>query len=106
MRLWAVKLLSRRRLREFWEEFPDGAEPLRTWAAVVEAASWRSTADVKAAYSTASVLKGKRVVFNIGGNKYRLVVSVKYASDKRRGVVFVRFIGTHAEYDGIDANEI
>lgn len=101
-----MKLLSRRRLRVFWEDYLDAMEPLRTWAAVVEAATWRSTADVKAIYATASILKAGRVVFNIGGNKYRLVVAIKYATDKRKGLVFVRFIGTHLEYDGIDANEI
>lgn len=61
---------------------------------------------MKAAYGAASILKGGRVVFNIGGNKYRLVVPIKYTTDKRRGVVFVRFVGSHAEYDGIDANEV
>lgn len=106
MSWWIVKLLSRGRLRVFWEEYPDATEPPRTWAAVVEEASWRSSAAVKAAYATASILKKGRVVFNIGGNKYRLVVAIKYASDKRRGVVFVRFIGTHGEYDEIDANEV
>jgi mRNA interferase HigB len=65
-------------------------------------AGWRSPADIKAAYRTASFVANNRVVFNVKGNAYRLVVAVHY----NRGMMFIRFIGTHAEYDRIDATKI
>jgi len=65
-------------------------------------ANWRSPADVKREFGTASVLRDGRVIFNIGGNKYRLVVWINYPYR----VVYVRFIGTHAQYDRIDAQTI
>ena len=89
-------------MREFWERFPDSETPLRAWFALVRDESWDSPPAVKAIYKTASILKKGRVVFNIAGNKYRLVVRVHY--DKRR--VYVRFIGTHLEYDEIDAETV
>ena len=77
-------------------------KPLLRWIADVTAAEWQTSADVKATYSTASFLAGNRVVFNIGGNNYRLVAVVVYEN----GEVIVRFVGTHAEYDEIDATTV
>lgn len=95
-------MISKKVLREFWTKHPDAAEPLRAWFAEVERALWAGPSDIKNRYASASILSGDRVVFNIGGNKYRLVVVVKFVS----GYVYVRFVGTHAEYDRINAEEI
>lgn len=97
-----MHLIARRSLREFWIAYPDAEESLRAWCCEVEHAMWRSSADVKAKYRSASFIAGNRVVFNIRGNRYRLIVAVNYAA----GVVFVKFIGTHAEYDRINAETV
>jgi len=97
-----MRIISRRILREFWEKHPDTAVPLQTWFHDVEAAIWKSPADIKAIYRNASFVANNRVVFNIKGNHYRLVVIVIY----QHGVVYIRFVGTHAEYDRIDAATI
>lgn len=95
----AVRIISRRLLREFWEKHPDAGAPLQIWFHDVERASWSSPADIKAIYRSASFLGNNRVVFNIKGNRYRIIVVVIY----QHGVVYVRFVGTHEEYDRIDA---
>lgn len=97
-----MRIIARRTLRTFWERHADAEGPLRAWFAEARAASWQSPADVKARYAAASILANDRVVFNIGGNKYRLVVAVRYDF----GILYIRFIGTHAEYDRIDATTI
>jgi mRNA interferase HigB len=99
-----VRVISRRTLREFWAQrsHRDAEQPLRAWFAEVRRAAWRTPADIKAAHRNASFVGSDRVVFNIGGNKYRLVVAVKYSAQ----LVFVRFVGTHADYDDIDAEEV
>jgi len=97
-----MHIISRKPLREFSEKHPPAKTPLDTWFADVSRAEWASFADIRAAYGSADVVAGNRVIFNIGGNKYRLVVKVAY----KCGKVFVRFVGTHAEYDKIDAKTI
>lgn len=97
-----MRIIARRTLRQFWAKHPDAEQPLKAWHKRVEAANWRQPADVKAEYGNASILKNNRICFDIGGNKYRLIVHINY--DKQ--IVFIRFIGTHAEYDRIDANTI
>ncbi len=99
-----MHVLSRRVLREFWNEpaHRDAEEPLKAWHATVEASTWRTFADVKAAYRSADAVGDDRIVFNIGGNKYRLVAAVSY----ERGIVYVKFVGTHADYDRIDARDV
>lgn len=89
-------------LREFWEEHNDSEEPLKTWYKEASKAAWNNPIDIKAHYVKASILRSSRVVFNICGNKYRLVVEINY----KRHWVFIRFIGTHAEYDKINADKI
>ena len=92
-------------LRAFWErapQFADSKRPLEAWFAEVRKAAWTSPAQVKVQYRNASILKSGRVVFNIAGNKYRLVVHIRYDL----GIVFIRFIGTHTQYDRIDADTI
>lgn len=97
-----MRLLSRSKLRAFWEEHPDAEQPLRDWLDVVNPADWTGPQDIRALYATASFVGNDHVVFNIGGNKYRLVAIVRYQFH----VVYIRFIGTHAEYDRIDAKTI
>ncbi len=82
--------------------YADAADPLMAWYRQVKAADWATPADVKEAVRSASILQGGRVVFNIGGNKYRLVVKINYPYR----VVYIRFVGTHAQYDEIDAQTI
>jgi mRNA interferase HigB len=97
-----MRVVSRRVLREFWEKHRDAENSLKAWLSEAQNASWQNPAEIKAVYRSASVLKGGRVVFNICGNRYRLVVSINY----RLSVVFIRFIGTHKEYDTIDAEDV
>lgn len=97
MRVIAVKTL-----RDFWQKHPAAEIPLRSWFALASRASWRTPAEIKAAYRSASMVANNRVVFNIKGNDYRLIVAVHY----NRGTMFVRFVGTHAEYSKIDAATI
>jgi len=99
-----VRIVSRRTLREFWEKRGrgDAEHPLRSWFAEAARATWRTPADIKATYRSASFVGKDRVVFNVGGNKYRLVVAVKYSAQ----IVFIRFVGTHEDYDEIDAGEV
>jgi mRNA interferase HigB len=93
-----MHVISVKKLREFWEKHPDAEQPLRIWYGDVRRSTWRSTNEIKHNYSTASFLPSNRVVFNIRGNHYRLVVIVAY----RSGIVYIRFIGAHEEYDRID----
>jgi mRNA interferase HigB len=94
-----MHVISKKKLREFWEQYPDAEEPLRAWYRIVEAASWGSFADVRAVFPSADVVghreEGHRVVFNIGGNKFRLVVIAFF----EYGRVYIRHVLTHADYD-------
>lgn len=100
-----MRVIAKRTLREFWERHPRNAAartPLQDWHAQTAAADWTTPAEVKAQFGDASILRGGRVVFNIAGNKYRLVTKINYPYR----VVYVRFVGTHEEYDQIDAKTI
>jgi mRNA interferase HigB len=97
-----MRIISRRILREFWEKHPDVTIALETWFHDVERADWNTPADIKAVYQNASFVANNRVVFNIKGNHYRLVVVVIY----QHGMVYIRFVGTHEEYDRIDVTTI
>jgi mRNA interferase HigB len=97
-----MRIIALGTLREFWHRHPDAEIPLRSWYAAASRAEWRSPADVKAAYRNASFVANNRIVFNIKGNDYRLVVAAHY----NRRMMFIRFIGTHREYDKIDAANI
>jgi mRNA interferase HigB len=99
-----MRVIAKRTLREFWQQAShrDAESPLRAWHREARLARWDSPADVKAQYGTASILKSGRVVFNVGGNKYRPVAWINY----QRGSLYVRFIGTHRQYDGINAETI
>ncbi len=97
-----MRIIAKTALREFWENHSDAEQPLRAWHGEAKAATWKTPADVKAKYRSASILRGGRVVFNIGGNKYRLVVKINYPFQ----VIYIRFLGTHREYDHIDAETV
>jgi mRNA interferase HigB len=100
-----MRVIAKRTLRLFWETHPQGAAAktaLEDWHAQAAEADWARPSDIKAQYGDASILKGGRVVFNIGGNRYRLVVKINYEFR----IVYVRFIGTHDEYDRIDVETI
>jgi mRNA interferase HigB len=91
-----MRVIARRTLQAFWEAGHRDAEgPLRAWFAEAERATWHSMADIKSRYAHASVIDGETVVFNIGGNKYRLVARVWFAGH----AVYIKHIGTHADYD-------
>lgn len=95
-----VNVIGRSRLEAFWKEHRDAEQALRAWFQEVEEAEWKTTSEIKARHPRASILKGGRVVFDIRGNRYRLVVQCAYPN------AYVRWIGTHAEYDRIDAQTI
>jgi len=99
-----VRILSKKALTDFYQrpDCQDAKGPLEAWYHEAKRAEWRSWTDIREKYATASILRSGRVVFNIGGNKYRLVVQINYPAQ----IVFVRFIGTHKEYDQIDAEAI
>ena len=89
-------------LREFWNRHTHAEEPLRAWLADAQKAGWQTPHDLKTDYGNASILGNNRVVFNIKGNDYRLIVAVSY----RAQIVLIKFIGTHAEYDKVDAETV
>lgn len=97
-----MRIIAKRTLREFWEGYPDAEEPLLAWYREVEREDWDTPAKVKAKYRNASIVGDNRVVFNIKGNNYRLVVKINYPYR----VVYVRFVGTHADYNAIDVEEV
>ena len=93
-----MRIIALSALRTFWNRHPDAEMPLRAWYALASRANWKTPADIKEAYRNASFTANNRVVFNVKGNDYRLVVSVHYD----RGLMYVRFVGTHRQYDKID----
>jgi len=97
-----MRIIAKRTLRAFWERHPEAEQPLKAWHQRVSKVDWGAPADIKAVYRSADFLKGNRVCFSIGGNKYRLIAQINYP----KRLVFIRFVGTHAEYDRIDANSV
>lgn len=97
-----MRVISTRILRQFWAVHPKAEQPIKIWLEETAKAQWTQPADIKAQHRSASILKKRRVVFNIRGNDYRLIASVAY----RLGIVYVKFIGTHAEYDKVDADTV
>ena len=98
----AVHIIAKRTLREYWEGEPRAEQPLKSWHAIASKADWSSPADVMQAYGTASIVGNDRIVFNIGGNRYRLIVRFNYT----KRIAYVRFVGTHAKYDRVDASHV
>ncbi len=97
-----MRVIARKTLREFWESHIDARQQLQAWYADVKHAVWKKPSDIKEVYRNASFIANNRVVFNIKGNKYRLVVVIQY----EHSIVYIRFVGTHREYDKIDVATI
>lgn len=99
-----MHIISRKTLKAFYNrpEYKDAKGPLDAWFYEAKKAVWITPSDIKALYRSADILKDNRVVFNIGGNKYRLVVKINYPTQ----TIFIRFVGTHLEYDRIDVEKI
>lgn len=97
-----MRIIARKTLREFAVKYPRSRQPLDDWYTLAAASDWQSPSDIKSLFRSADFLPDNRVIFNIGGNEYRLVVKIEY----RFRTVYIRFIGTHADYDRIDATTI
>lgn len=97
-----MRVIAKKTLRDFWEKHPDSESQLRSWYYETVNSDWNSPNDIKRRYSSASILHDNRVVFNIKGNTYRLVTKVNYDY----GIVWIRFLGTHSEYDKINSTEV
>ena len=97
-----MRVIAKKILREFWEKHSDCEQQLKSWFKEASIAEWTNSIEIKTEYPSASILNDQRIVFNIKGNHYRLIVKLNYDYQ----MIWIRFIGTHAEYDKIDANEI
>ena len=96
-----VRIISRKALRDFWGKHADAEQPLRSWFDDVKRAKWRGPRDIKGVYRNASFVGNNRVVFNIKGN-----TPVDRRDQLAAGIVYIRFVGTHSQYDRIDAATI
>ncbi len=97
-----MRVIAKRTLVNFWWQYQDAQRPLEAWHDIVLKSDWKTPQDVKASFAIASICDNNRVVFNIGGNKYRLVVEIAY----QISVVWVKFIGTHKAYDSINVEDV
>lgn len=97
-----MRILALKTLRLFWEQHPDARQALQAWYRDAKRATWNTPADIRNVYRSASMVGNNRVVFNIRGNQYRLVVAINYTS----GILYIRFIGTHHDYDQVDVATI
>jgi len=97
-----MRVIAKSTFRDFWINHKDCEQQRKSWFNETERATWSSPADIKTDYPSASILPGNRVVFNIKGNTYRLIVKINY----KAGVLLIRFVGTHKEYDQINAETI
>lgn len=98
-----MQIIAKRTLKQFWQRHPQAERPLRAWYAMVADADWSGPASVKATFgSTVDFIADNRVIFDIGGNRYRLVVHVAYRFKR----VLIKFVGTHGEYDKIDPENV
>ena len=99
-----MRVIAKSTLKKFWEQsrYSDARGPLESWHEEATKATWSSPQDIKDQYATASICANNRVVFNVGGNKYRLIVEMQY----RAGIAWVKFVGTHAQYDKVDVETV
>lgn len=96
------RIIAKSTLRDYWALHPDAEQYLKTWYDTAMSSDWKNPNDVKKTYANASILKENRIVFNIKGNSYRLITKFNF----KKQWIFIRFIGTHLEYNKIDANTI
>jgi len=97
-----LRIIAKRTLRQYWEIYPETEQHLKTWYQTVATADWNTPNDVKSTYRNASIVGDGMVVFNIRGNHHRLIVKIHY----NRKIVFVRFLGTHKDYDDLDLSKL
>ena len=97
-----MRVIAISTLREFWTKHPDSEQALREWYVKTDRADWSSLNDIRNDYNSVDYVKSQRYVFNIKGNDYRLVAAIKFTPK----LVYIRFVGTHSEYDKIDASTI
>jgi mRNA interferase HigB len=97
-----MRVISLKIVKDFYTSYPDSEQALKAWLNEARQAEWKDPAEIKAQFSSASILKSRRVVFNVKGNAYRLVVAIAY----QYGAMYIKFIGTHAEYDRVDVNSV
>ena len=97
-----MRVIAVATLRAFWQQHPDAEQPLKAWFEEASKAAWTQPSDITAQYRSASILKNRRAVFDIKGNEYRLIVAIAY----RLQIVYVKFMGTHQQFDTIDAHTI
>ena len=97
-----MRVIAKKILREFWEKHNDCEQQLKAWYQETSKAEWQNSNEVKLDYPTASIVGDNRIVFNIKGNTYRLIVKINFDYQ----MVWIRFIGTHSEYDKINAKTI
>ncbi|TCZ67746.1 type II toxin-antitoxin system HigB family toxin [Flaviaesturariibacter aridisoli] len=97
-----MRVIAKKTLRDFWAKYPDCEQQLKAWYQEADVAAWKGPKDIKRDYPSASILADNRVVFNIKGNHYRLIVKINYPYQ----MVWIRFVGTHSQYDRIDAATI
>lgn len=97
-----MRVIAKRTLRDFWAKHAECEQPLKAWFRDTEKATWQNLNDLKLDHPNASIVKAGRVIFNIKGNKYRLIVKINFDFQ----LCWIRFVGTHAEYDKVDPNTI
>lgn len=97
-----MRVISKKILRDFWERHNDCEQQLKAWYQEASKSTWKSPNEVKEEYPNASIVNEGRIVFNIKGNRYRLIVKINFDHQ----MIYIRFVGTHAEYDKVNANEI
>lgn len=97
-----MRIIAKGTLRKFWTDHKDCEEQLKSWYNEVSKTNWNSPHELKKEYPSASILEDNRIVFNIKGNNYRLIVKINYEYK----IIWIKFIGTHSEYDKINANKI
>lgn len=97
-----MRIIAKKTLRDFWVSHADSEQALKSWYRETEKTEWQNKNDLKKDYPNASILKDNRIVFNIKGNRYRLIVKFNFEFQ----ICWIRFVGTHADYDKIDANNI
>lgn len=97
-----MHVIAKKTLRDFTETHPDAKKPIRMWLDIVSKREWQNPAQVKEVFGSADIIKNGRIVFNIGGNNFRIVCGMNFQGQR----MFIKFVGTHAEYDKIDANTV
>lgn len=97
-----MRIIATNTIREYWKDYPECEQALKSWVQEAQKATWHSPQELKGQFKSASIITGKRVVFNINGNRYRLLVDIEF----RLQIIFIVWFGNHQEYDQVDAKKI